>query len=66
MNYTVLLDETAQNIRLDVYSVDGQLVMEKYFYGTSAFGFDLSYCSRGVYVVKVAYGGKVFTQKVVQ
>jgi len=60
------LDETSQNISLDVYSVSGQLVLKKYFYGTSTFNFDLSHCSRGVYLVKMVYDGESYTQKIIK
>ena len=65
-SYSVVLSETARNISLDVYSVGGQLVLKKYYYGASAFGFDLSHCSKGVYVVKINYDGKLFTQKLIR
>ncbi|MDR0798948.1 MAG: T9SS type A sorting domain-containing protein [Dysgonamonadaceae bacterium] len=65
-NYSVLLDESARNIRLDVYSINGQLVLKNYFYNTSGFGFDLSHCNQGVYIVKVNYDGERFVQKVVK
>jgi len=65
-NYSVILDETSQNISLDVYSVSGQLVLKKYFYGTSTFNFDLSHCSQGVYLVKMVYDGESYTQKIIK
>ena len=65
-NYSVFLDEVARNISLDVYSIDGQLVLRKYFSGTSVFDFDLSYCNRGVYLVKITYDGKNCVQKLIK
>jgi len=64
--YSVLLDETARNISVDVYTVSGQLVLKKYFYGTSTFDFDLSHCNQGVYLVKITYDGKNCVQKLIK
>jgi len=64
--YTVWLDETARNISVDVYAVSGQLVLRKYFYGTSTFDFDLSHCNQGVYLVKIAYDEKNCVKKLIR
>ena len=65
-SYSVRLDEAARHISLDVYSLSGQLVLKKYYYASSAFDFDLSHCSKGVYLVKVLYGGKCYMQKIIR
>jgi len=65
-NYLVWLDKTARNISVDVYSTSGQLVLRKYFYGTSTFDFNLSYCSQGVYVINITYDGKNNVQKLIK
>ncbi|GHT77447.1 hypothetical protein FACS189463_3660 [Bacteroidia bacterium] len=64
--YSAVLDETAQNIHLDVYSVSGQLVLRNYFYNTSNFGFNLSHCNKGVYLAKIVYDGKSYIQKIIK
>jgi len=65
-SYSVLLDETARNISLDVYAINGQLVLRKYFSGTSVFDFDLSHCNQGVYLAKITYDGKNYVQKLIR
>jgi len=65
-NYSVWIDEQARNISVDVYSIGGQLVLRKYYYGTSAFDFDLSHCNQGVYLVKIVYDGKPCMQKIIK
>lgn len=65
-SYTVRLDETARDIRVEVYAVNAQRVFRKDYYGTAAFGFDLSHCGKGVYLVKIKYDGDSYVQKIVK
>ena len=65
-SYSVRLDEKAHEIIVDVYSITGQLVLKKYYYGTSTLDFDLSHCNRGVYLVKIVYDGKNNAQKLIK
>lgn len=65
-SYSVGLNGTMNTISVDVYSINGQLVLRKQFYGTSTFDFDLSHCNQGVYLVKIIYDGKLYTQKILR
>ena len=65
-NYSVALGETARNISVDVYSMNGQLVLKRHYYGTSTFDFNLSHCSQGIYLVKIMYEGKPYMQKIIK
>jgi hypothetical protein len=64
--YSVNLNTRAQNISVDVFSANGQLILRKYYHNDSLFNIDLSHCSKGVYLIKTLYDGKLFIQKVVK
>jgi hypothetical protein len=64
--YSCSLPSSANRITVDVFNSVGQLVMKDYSYGTSSVDINLSYCSQGVYIIRLEYDGKVFVQKVIR
>jgi len=63
-NYRVELN-SQQDVRLNVYSVGGQLVLSKDYHNATTFDFNLSHCPRGIYVV-VLNGNQRYVRKVVK
>jgi peptidoglycan hydrolase CwlO-like protein len=64
--YSVKLNNSCRNIVVNVYTVNGQLVLRDYFYNTSSFNFDLSHYGQGVYLVNILYDNAKNTQKIIK
>ena len=63
---SVNLNKPYQNINVDIYSINGQLVLRKYFYNTTLFDLDLSHCTKGVYLINIKYDDNLLSQKIIK
>jgi hypothetical protein len=63
---SIQLPEFANKVSIDVFSLNGQLVLRDYRYNSSAFDVSLSHCSSGIYIAKIIYDGKNYARKLVK
>ncbi len=64
--YFIDLKRQSEKIEIEVFSITGQLIAQKYLYNESSCSIDLAHCNNGAYLVKLKSNGESFVHKVLK